>query len=151
MGADICEKKYKITNVSNDNKCCRNTKCNSKTYKYFLKQFIITFFFSCDSFFIILNLSELKLFFIFSMFSRYLNCNIVSVLNSFFLLAALRVTTTAAPVVSTTYSLHTSKYIYAQNSVKEVKLNSRFTCFHASGHIADFSKIDMIFYSYKTM
>lgn len=98
------------------------------------------FFFSCDSFFIILNLSELKLFFIFSMLSRYLNCNIVSVLNSFFLLAALRVTTTAAPVVSTTHSLHTSKYIYAQNSVKEVKLNSGFPCFHASGHIGDFSK-----------
>lgn len=73
------------------------------------------------------------------MFSRYLNCNIVSVLNSFFLLAALRVTTTAAPVVSTTYSLHASKYIYAYNSVKEVKLNSGFSCFHASGHIADFS------------
>lgn len=73
------------------------------------------------------------------MFSRYLNCNIVSVLNSFFLLAALRVTTTAVPVVSTTYSLHTSKYIYAYNSVKEVKLNSGFSCFHASGHIADFS------------
>lgn len=108
-------------------------------------------FFSCDSFFIILNLSELKLFFIFSMFSRYSNCNIISVLNLFFLLATLRLTTIAAPVVSTTHSLHTSKYLYAQNSVKEVKLNSGFSCFHASGHSLDFSKIDMIFYQYKTM
>lgn len=64
-------------------------------------------------FFIILNLSELKLFFIFSMFSRYSNCNIISVLNLFFLLATLRLTTIAAPVVSTTHSLHTSKYLYA--------------------------------------
>lgn len=80
------------------------------------------------------------------MFSRYLNCNIVSVLNSFFLLAALRVTTTAAPVVSTTYSLHTSKYIYAYNSVKEVNSILDFHAFMRVDTLRIFLIKDMIFY-----